>query len=269
VLGVQVHLIDRNERVLSHLPEPIAKVIAHALAADGVTMHLGSNVNAVSYRDGRHTIRCANDDEIITDALLLAAGHRPATHALDCSLSNLTLDDQGYVQVNAQLQTNIEGVSAIGSCIDQHTGQSSSYEDHLRLIDQWGLGADKNHKTTRRRQDRPRAFGLFTHPQVGHVGQFHDEAELAGYRVAHAQQALSDTALCAAAPSYEGFSDILIDEPSGKILGVTLVGNGAAEVATMLAPLLSQHRTWQDLMASPMIPGTWGQQLQNLARQFR
>lgn len=267
-LGTQVHLIDRHDRVLPGLPESVSQVISQALAGDGVTMHLGSVVTAVSYRDGRHTIRCANDDEIITDAFILATGRRPATHALDCTLGKIALTEQGHIEVDAHLQTNIEGIYAIGSCVDQQLGQTYSWEDHLRLIDQWGLGEGKAHKATRRRLDRPRVYGVATNPQVSHIGLWRDEAELVGYRVAAAHQSLSDTSLPIASPGFEGFLELLIDEPSGKLLGATLVGPGAMEVATMLTPLFVQGSTWHDLTASPMIAGTWGQHLKTLVRQF-
>lgn len=252
-LGVQVHLLDREDRILPALPATLAQPLTQKLIDDGIELHLGASVTSISYRDKRFTLRCTNDVEVITDALLLAIGSQPHTKSLNTRLGTIKLDEQGYVQITPKLETTVPGVYAIGSCTDQPHGQASSWEDAQRLIDLWSGG-------TRYVGDRPRSCWLRTEPHAGSIGLSADEAELAGYRIARVEQAVHDNA-------GDGFIELIIDEPSGKLLGATAVADGAIEALSALSLLMALGRTWRDLLENPMTSGTLLHQFQIMIRR--
>ncbi|WP_175401267.1 FAD-dependent oxidoreductase, partial [Pseudoalteromonas sp. BMB] len=46
--------------------------------------------------------------------VLVAAGRRPATEDLDLTAAGVATDERGYITVDDQLRTNIDGVYAVG-----------------------------------------------------------------------------------------------------------------------------------------------------------
>ncbi|WP_446926492.1 FAD-dependent oxidoreductase, partial [Klebsiella pneumoniae] len=44
----------------------------------------------------------------------MAAGRRPATEDLDLTAAGVATDERGYITVDDQLRTNIDGVYAVG-----------------------------------------------------------------------------------------------------------------------------------------------------------
>lgn len=255
-LGAQVHLIDRASNILPRLSPEHTQAITTSLENAGVTLHLGASVTAVSYRDHRHTIRCADETEIIADALLLATGSTPCTAALDGKAGGVKLDAQGHVVVSKQYESSCPGVYAMGSCIDSPWGMASSWEDHLRLWDVWQGGR-------RYPQDRPRLATMWTWPQMGVVGLSRDEAELAGYRLAKHHRPLTWDHHAA-----DGLVELLVDEPSGKLLGAVLIAPDACEAAGTLSLLIAQGATWQEVNLTPAPEGSTLQQVQQLAKSI-
>jgi mercuric reductase len=255
-MGCQVHLLDRADRILPGMSPDVSEAVTQALTSDGVQLQLGASVIKISYRADRFTLRCTNEAEVISDALLLAIGSKARTQKLDTRLGTIKLDAQGQIEINPRLETSVPGVYAIGSCTDQPLGQASSWEDAQRLMDLWSNG-------TRYLGDRPRSYIVNTQPQAGSVGLTQDEAELAGYRVSRKSlPVLSST------HTSDGFVELMIDTPSGRILGASIVAPEAAQAIATLSLFIAMNRTWRDLLATPLTEGTLMHHLQTLARQF-
>ena len=78
------------------------------LEGEGITVVTGAQVT--SFDDaGDHVDIVTGDRTFAADAVLVAAGRRPATEDLNLAAAGVATDERGYIIVDDQLRTNVEG----------------------------------------------------------------------------------------------------------------------------------------------------------------
>ncbi len=221
-LGARVTLVISRDRLLPR-DEPIASyVLAEVFAAEGIDLRY--NVRARrAWQDGGGIHLVAGDDELVGDALLVAAGRRPNVDSLDLERAGVTYSQRG-VQVDEYLRTSQRHIYAAGDCtggyqFTHYAGWQAFIAVRNALLPGTSKGVTDLVPWT-----------TFTDPEVAHVGlteaqaqnEFSDavmSCEWPMERVDRAQ-AEGDTA---------GFIK-LIHRKDGTLLGATIVAGRAGEM---------------------------------------
>ena len=118
--GAQVSVVHlANDLMERQLDAPAASLLAEALAARGIGLHLGAQTQAILGTDGRVTgVRLAGGEAIPADLVVLAVGIAPETAlARDAGLAcgrGLLVDDS--------MRTSDPDIFALGECVE-HRGQ--------------------------------------------------------------------------------------------------------------------------------------------------
>ncbi|MCA9971838.1 MAG: FAD-dependent oxidoreductase [Anaerolineales bacterium] len=261
-LGCQVHVLEVHDRVAADEERDVSQALQAALAADGVTFHLSSQVRGVQHVNGLFMLdvdTCV--DPLIGNALLLAAGRRPDVEALNLAHWGIAQDDAGHVQVDEQFRTTVDGVYAIGDVTGQPAFTHVSWEDHRRLYAIWQGKA-------RRRGDRVLGYAFFTAPQVGRVGLTLPQAMAHGYDARAVTLPLKKVSRAAATGRTDGFYRLVVDQKSESILGATLVAPQAAELVHVILALMEAGATWRVLERAQHIHPAYAEDLPTLARQL-
>ena len=120
---------------------PAERPLHHASAASGasVTAH----------------VECAEGAPAVTGShLLLATGRRPNTDDLGLDAAGIKLDERGYIVVDDQLRTSVEGVWALGDCNGKGAFTHTSYNDYeivaANLLDGRAAPRHRSHPGLRR-----------------------------------------------------------------------------------------------------------------------
>jgi dihydrolipoamide dehydrogenase len=116
-LGADVTLIEALP-VLAPLEDAeVSKEIARAYRKRGITTAAGASVESVTdtgsgveviYRAG------SDDDAVSADICLVAVGRGPVTGELGLEAAGVSMHEKGFVDVDARLRTNVDGVWAVG-----------------------------------------------------------------------------------------------------------------------------------------------------------
>lgn len=260
-LGCEVHILDRNDRVLAREEPEVSEVLQEALEADGVELHLGSKVRAVRYGRQRFTLELGGGERLEGDALLVAAGRRPNTEALRLEAAGVETDERGFVKTDDQFRTSAEGVYAIGDVAGQPQFTHVSWEDHRRLK---AILAGED----RRRDDRALGYAVFTDPQVGRVGLTLEQARRKGHDAEAADLPLEKVARAWETGETLGFYRMVVERQTERILGATLVGPEAAELVHVFLAHMEAGSTWRRLEQSVHIHPTLAEGLPSLARKL-
>jgi pyruvate/2-oxoglutarate dehydrogenase complex dihydrolipoamide dehydrogenase (E3) component len=173
--GAEVTIIDRGEHVLGREDADVAGALEGILREDGIRLLNETSMTAVDA-----------PARITGDELLVAAGRRPNTDALNPGAAGVATTEQGYVQVDARLATTADGIYAIGDVTGGPAFTHVSYDDYRVLQDHWLHGGDR---TT---EDRLIAYTLFTDPQLGRVGLTEKAARSRGLDVTVAQMPMTE-----------------------------------------------------------------------------
>ena len=216
--GSQVTLLEAGETFAPALDSDIATRVRGMLEGEGITVVTGAQVT--SFDDaGDHVDIVTGDRTFAADAVLVAAGRRPATEDLNLAAAGVATDERGYIIVDDQLRTNVEGVYAVG---DVNGGPQFTYvsPDDNRVL--W----DTLHDGPRRRDDRVGVPATtFLDPPLSEVGMTMRQARESGRSVLVATK---DVAAIAAMPrpkivgQTEGVIRVFVDADDHTILGATL-----------------------------------------------
>ena len=113
--GYKVDVIDLAPQLLGRLLPPESAVfIQGKLEGEGVVFHLGTTTQLIEKAGTQYRLKLANGDSLTADVVLSAVGLKPRT-AL-ASASGIKIN-RGIV-VNTLLQTNFEGIYALGDCAE-------------------------------------------------------------------------------------------------------------------------------------------------------
>jgi len=102
-----------------------------------VTVEARPYPEAESVRAGGETVGAPEDAEDVTvagDALLVAAGRRPNTDALNLDATGVETDADGFVETDEYLQTDAEGVWALGDVVGEYLLKHSANHEARAVI---------------------------------------------------------------------------------------------------------------------------------------
>ncbi|MDP2344696.1 MAG: FAD-dependent oxidoreductase [Deltaproteobacteria bacterium] len=114
-VGLSVHVVERNERVLPSLSLLGARAAQRALVDVGVVLHLKNPITNVDKHGTQSRLTLANGTVIDADVVILTTGLRPRTELL--SEAGAALNADGSVRVNARMETTLPSIYACGSAV--------------------------------------------------------------------------------------------------------------------------------------------------------
>lgn len=118
--GAEVTVLEQASALAPREDEDIGQALHEILVGDGMTIELGARACGVSAReDGGIELTYERDGErhsVRGSHLLVAAGRASNADTLNPDAAGLELHDHGFIAVNDRLETNVEGIWALGGC---------------------------------------------------------------------------------------------------------------------------------------------------------
>ena len=226
-LGIRVTLVDRNHRLLTFADEELADTLAYHMRQTGVTLRLTEVVFDIDYmRDevgDRVRVQLESGKQIISDAVMYCVGRTGCTASLNLEAIGLEADGRGRLSVDANYQTSVEGVYAVGGVIGFPDLVSTSRMQG-RLAARHAFGIERSDF-----QDLL-PYTIKTIPEVAMVGKTEDQLNDEGvpFEVGKARYRETESSLMRG--DDVGFLKLLFHLKTRKILGVHIVGENAAEL---------------------------------------
>ncbi len=157
------------------------------------------------------------------DAILVAVGRRPNGHALRVEAAGLTLAPDGSIPVDAQMRTGVPHLFAIGDVAGQPMlAHKATHEAKV------AAEAACEHKVEMAARVIPAV--AYTDPEVAWVGVTELEAKRTGVPLQQAVFPWAASGRSLALGRDEGFTKLLFDPETRRLLGAGIVGPGAGEL---------------------------------------
>jgi pyruvate/2-oxoglutarate dehydrogenase complex dihydrolipoamide dehydrogenase (E3) component len=161
--------------------------------------------------------------------LLMAAGRRPNTDALGLDKTGIATDKRGYIIVDDQCRTNVEGIWAMGDCNGRGAFTHTSYNDYEIVA------ANVLDNEPRRISDRIDCYALFTDPPLARVGLTEQEALRKGHKVLVGVRPMERVGRAIERGETQGFMKVIVDGDTQKLLGAAILGiNGDEAIHSLL-----------------------------------
>lgn len=225
--GSRVTVVERAQRLIAREDPDVSNAMREHLEAEGVTVRLAADCLAVRRREEgvAVTLSCdAGAPEVTGSHLLLAVGRRPNTDDLGAAAAGLALDARGFVVVDDELRTGVDGIWALGECNGRGAFTHTSYNDYEIVA------GNLLHGEARRVTDRITTYGLFIDPPLGRVGMTEAEARASGRSVLIGKRPMTKVSRAIEKDETQGFMKVLVDADTHEILGAAILGVGGDEV---------------------------------------
>ncbi|MFK5985438.1 MAG: dihydrolipoyl dehydrogenase [Pseudomonadota bacterium] len=157
------------------------------------------------------------------DNVLIAIGRSPNGKFFDAEKAGVSVDEQGFINVNSQMQTNIEHIYAIGDIIGQPMlAHKATHEAKIAAEVISGFNRHFDARTI--------ASVAYTNPEIAWCGQTEEQLKTAGtaYEKGVFPWVASGRAISMGAEI--GTTKVLYDKQSKQMLGAGIVGKNAGEL---------------------------------------
>jgi len=225
--GSRVTVLQRGPRLVAREDEDVSTAIREILENEGIEVRV--NAECVGFeRCGSEVAvnaACEPGAEVIVGShVLLAVGRDPNTHDLGLETAGVEVDARGFITVDDELRTNVDGIWAMGDANGRGAFTHTSYNDYEILA------ANMFDNDPRRVSDRITAYGLFIDPPLGRVGMTEAQVRASGRKALIGTMQMARIGRARERGETQGFMKILIDAESKKILGASILGIGGDEV---------------------------------------
>jgi mercuric reductase len=268
--GSEVTLVTRGASILSGYEPEIAEALTEILREGGLQIVTGAQIRTVGRGGDGVTLvmqRHGSSRTLTAEKLLVATGRRPNTDALGLERVGVAIDFAGAVRVDRTMRTTVSHIWAAGDVIGRET--ESQTATPVGAHDGKIAAHNALSGEPPRQIDHtviPRT--IFTDPQVAVVGLTDEEAVAAGIACECNTIPMSAVPRAGAIRDTRGVIKMVLDGPTRRVVGVSMLGVNAGEVIHEAAMALRFGATTDDFIDLIHVYPTMAEALKLVAISF-
>jgi pyruvate/2-oxoglutarate dehydrogenase complex dihydrolipoamide dehydrogenase (E3) component len=241
-LGTNVTIVHMDPHLVPTGDEAAGRLLEKVMVEEGVVVRNSASIDRVEKRDGSFFLY-SGDDVFESEKLLVAAGRVPSISGLRLGEVGVNHDKKG-ISVDQRMRTSVKNIYAIGDCNGQYLlSHAAMHQGMLAFMD--ALSPFSLPWTCRDRYVVP--WAVFTEPEIAQVGITEKEASKRGLNYDVCEKKYSSYGRTVADGHPEGFVKIIVGK-SGKILGATVMGEGASELIQEWTMAIQDRRRMTHIM---------------------
>ena len=233
-LGVKVTIVNSKSRLLAHLDAEVGEALRRQITARlGISVQVDVEVTEIAVEGEHARVNLSDGSSVYSDVVLFSAGRVGNTEGLGLEELGVKCNQRGYVLVDKNYRTAVPSIYAAGDVIGFPALASTAMEQARVAVCH---AFDLRYK----QQVSPvLPYGVWTIPEIATVGETEDtlaargtayEVGRSSYRTNPRGQILGDT---------DGFLKLLFDPDDQRVLGVSIVGEGACELVHLAASVMT------------------------------
>ena len=242
-LGAKVTVIEFLPRIAAIFDEDITLALQKLLQKQGLKFHLGTEVQSAEKSNGGVRLTAVKGDkklELEAEKVLVAVGRNPNTGGLGIAEAGVELDNRGCIKTNADWQTNVSGIYAIGDVVAGPMLAHKAEQEAIAVVERMvGQPGSVNYDTI--------PSVIYTAPEVAAVGLIEAEAKQKGHEIAIGVFPFQANGRAVACGHADGLAKVIADKGSGRVLGVQILSTNASELIAEAVLLMGLGGSAKDL----------------------
>jgi dihydrolipoamide dehydrogenase len=242
-LGSELVVLEALPDFLPSVDQQVAKEAQRLFKKQGIDIRLGAKVTGakiqgdavnVTYSDaqGEHTLTL--------DQLIVAIGRRPFTRELLAAGTGVQLDERGFIKVDHECRTGVEGIWALGDCVRGPMLAHKAKEEGVTVADLIaGRFAEVNYKTV--------PSVIYTAPEIAWVGLTEEQVKASGRAYKVGVFPFLANGRARAMEQTQGFAKLIAAQDDDEILGVHIIGPLAGELIAEAVLAMEYSASSEDL----------------------
>lgn len=243
-LGSNVKLFIRKNQPLRNLDSFLGQTLIEHMRSENIQVYTHTQIKKVSKLEDNSIVLYLEDgNKHIVDCLIWAVGRKPNTQPLDLNLTNIQLNDQGFIQVDSFQNTTETGVYAIGDITGKVELTPVAVAAGRRLSERLF-----NNKPNEHLDYNNVPTVVFSHPPIGTVGLTEEKAIEQFGKDNVKVYSSSFTSMYTAVTEHKQLTKmkLICVGAEEKILGIHGIGYGMDEILQGFAVALKMGATKQD-----------------------
>lgn len=243
-LGAKVSVIEFMPKIIPTMDAMLAKELQRALRKQGMKFFTGHKVTSVKVSGAETTViaddKKGNPVEFKGDYVLVAVGRRPYTDNLGLKNAEIKLAESGQIDTNAQLQTNILNIYAIGDVVKGAMLAHKAEEEGVMVAE--SIAGQKPHI------DYNLIPGVvYTWPEVASVGKTEEQLKAEGVNYKAGSFPMRALGRARASMDIDGQVKVLADAKTDEVLGVHIIGARAADMIAEAVTAMEFRASAEDI----------------------
>ena len=157
------------------------------------------------------------------DLVLVSVGRSPNGKKIGAESAGVSVDERGFIKTDKQMRTNVPHIFAIGDIAGAPMlAHKATHEGHV------AAEVAAGHKAAFDARQIPSV--AYTDPEIAWAGQTEDELKKAGAKFAKAVFPWAASGRAIANGRDEGFTKLLFDEATQRVIGGGIVGTNAGDL---------------------------------------
>ncbi len=242
-LGTEVSVVELTDTLMPGTDRDLVKPLEKRLRARYASILTGTKVTAaaasgqgleVSY-DGKGAA-----GPQVYDRVLCAVGRVPNGKAIGADAAGVAVSDRGYIPVDRQMRTNVSHIFAIGDIVGQPMlAHKATHEGKV------AAEVAAGHKSAFDARVIPSV--AYTDPEIAWVGVTETEAQAEGRKLGKGAFPWMASGRSLALNRDDGFTKLLLDPESHRVVGGGIVGTNAGDLISEVAHAIEMGSTAADI----------------------
>ncbi len=159
----------------------------------------------------------------VYDLVLVAVGRSPNGRKIGADKAGVAVTDRGFINVDKQLRTNVPHIHAIGDIVGQPMlAHKAVHEAHV--------AAEAAHGEAAYFDARQIPSVAYTDPEIAWAGKTEEQCKAEGIKIGKAVFPWAASGRAIANGRDEGFTKLLFDEATHRVIGGGIVGTHAGDL---------------------------------------
>jgi glutathione reductase (NADPH) len=228
--GTEVTLMTRGDAILRGYDDELCQRLQDISVAKGISFRFHAVFQRIEKRsDGSLIAHIAGQEPIAADTILFAVGRVPKTFDMGLEAAGVALDPQGAIRIDAQYQTSVPSVFAVGDVTNRVQLTPVAIREGQCFADtQFGgtpSQVDYEHIPS----------AVFSHPPMAGVGLTEASAHALGRSVKIFRSSFKPMKNVLAGRDERALYKMIVDAETGHVLGIHMIGPDAPEILQVAA----------------------------------
>ncbi len=243
-VGSKTTIIKMRPGLLPDADPDTGKAALRSFKAQGMEFRMGLKIDSVEIRnrgvDIEYTLNNGEKHSERFDKVLVAVGRKPYTGDLLGDDTGIKINDRGFVEVDENCKTSVEGIYAIGDVVRGPMLAHKGSEEGIVVAER--IAGQKPHIDY-----NCIPMVIYTNPEIAWVGENEKQAQERGIETKTGKFQFLASGRAKAANDTAGFVKIISDAKTDRILGAHIVNYNASELIGQIVIAMECRSSTEDL----------------------
>lgn len=264
--GSEVTIVEAVDRIMKIEDPEVSKIISDVFQQEGIRLLTSHSVKSFSKTGDVKKVICEHQGreiEIEYDLVLIAVGRKAKTKGLGLEGIGVKLRENGTVDVNEYLQTNLPNIYACGDV-------TGPYQlTHMAAHQAWFCAVNGLFPVKFKVDYSVVPWCTYTDPEIATVGETETSAKKKGLDYEVTEYELSDLDRAIAEDEKKGTVRVITVKGKDKILGATIVGTQASSMIVEFVAAMKNKKGLNSILGTIHVYPSFGEANKYVAGQWK